>query len=95
MTKKRKAERESKGVLQPVFRFIETPFSVEIKSFASGEYACIVGGVRQILLYETEEMSFSCGSFALSVTGKKLQCNTYQNGYIQVVGYIENIRLRS
>ena len=94
MTKNKTKTKEKPIVHHRFSHMIHTPFSIEIKPVSAGNFVVTVGGVTSILLYETEKMTFAYQGGALSVLGSKLVCRSYQNGYIEVRGKVENIELR-
>ena len=73
---------------------IRQPFSIELRAVSSEEHIVVLGGVAKIMNYKDDDMTFKCGSSIVSFLGKNLQCESFQNGYIEIRGKIENINLR-
>ena len=73
---------------------IKQPFSIEMRAIFGNEYIVILGGVTKIMSYKDNDMTFKCCSCIVSFLGEKLHCRSFQNGYIEIKGEIENINLR-
>ena len=92
---KNKTQFQEKPIMRPHFAlWISAPFSIEIKPISAGNSAVTVGGITNILQYETEKMTFAYKGGTLSVLGSQLVCKSYQNGYIEVCGKVKNLELR-
>lgn len=51
----------------------------------------LIEGIRQILLYGTDEMAFSISSGRLIIHGKGLDCVSYVSGAIGITGEISSL----
>ena len=94
MTKKFSSKVKTTATKFPLIHRIETNFLVEMNKKMGGAYSVLIGGVRRILEYKSEEMTFSCQGSVVSILGECLVCETYQNGYIEVRGKVNSLLLR-
>ncbi len=85
---KRKSEKRCKTEREKTVRgdLFETGRIEVISHKAKKEV--LITGVRRILLYGEERMTFLTKDGRLSIEGKGLDCRTYQSGALGIVGAV-------
>jgi hypothetical protein len=70
---------------------IPRAFHLEAERLGDGKMLVILGGVKGIVRYGTENLSFDIGESELSLVGSEILCRTFSSGVVEVRGKLSSI----
>ena len=87
-----KKHKQEQSIATPEYLMLESIFHIEIRQMTNNRKAITIAGVEKIATYSENLMLFQCTkNIRVAIKGEMLQCQTYVNRMILVVGEIQDI----